>query len=50
MAGSAETVVLLFGRPAGSSFAPVGDEEFAHWRSFNAIHGLHLGLERWRPE
>jgi hypothetical protein len=48
-AGRTETVVLLVGRPVGSGFAPVGDEEFAHWRSFNAIHGLHLGLERWSP-
>jgi len=47
-AGNTETVVLLFGRPEGSGFAPVRDEEFAHWRSFNAIHRLHLGLERWR--
>jgi hypothetical protein len=52
-----ETVVLLFGRsdPSGGTtggpdFAPVGNEEFANWRSFNAIHGLHLGLERWRPQ
>jgi hypothetical protein len=63
VAGKTETVVLLFGRaipsgvtptgsgvtPAGSGFSPVTDEEFANWRSFNAIHGLHLGLERWRP-
>jgi hypothetical protein len=39
---------LLFGHRAGDGYAPVSDEEFAHWRNFNAIHGLHLGLEKWR--
>jgi hypothetical protein len=48
-AGKAETVVVLFGRPDGGGFAPVSDEELAHWRRFIAIHRLHLGLERWRP-
>jgi hypothetical protein len=47
--GGVETLVLLFGPRDGGSFAPVTDEDFAHWRSFNAIHGLHLGLEKWRP-
>ena len=44
----AEVVVVLVGRKEGEIFAPVGDEEFANWRNFNAIHGLHLSLERWR--
>jgi hypothetical protein len=48
-AGSSETVVLLFGRPSGAGFAPVGADELANWRRFNAIHGLHVGLERWSP-
>jgi len=43
-----ETLVLLFGPREGDGFAPVNDEDFAHWRNFNAIHGLHLGLEKWR--
>jgi hypothetical protein len=47
VAGRTETVLLLVGRAQGGRFAPVGDEELAHWRSFNAIHGLHLGIERW---
>ncbi len=47
--GGAETLILLFGHRAGDGFAPVSDEEFAHWQNFNAIHGLHLGLEKWRP-
>jgi len=46
--GGAETLVLLFGSRDGDGFAPVDDEDFAHWRNFNAIHGLHLGLEKWR--
>jgi hypothetical protein len=47
--GGAETLVLLFGAREGDGFAPVNDEDFTHWRNFNAIHGLHLGLEKWRP-
>ncbi len=47
--GGKETLVLLFGQREGDGFALVSDEEFAHWRNFNAIHGLHLGLEKWRP-
>jgi hypothetical protein len=46
-AGGTETVVLLFGRPRGEGFEPVGNEELAHWRRFNAIHRLPVGLERW---
>jgi hypothetical protein len=46
--GGAETLILLFGQGAGGSFSPVSEEEFAHWRNFNAIHGLHLGLEKWK--
>jgi len=46
--GGTEVIVLLFGHREGDGFAPVSDEEFAHWRNFNAIHGLHLGLEKWR--
>jgi hypothetical protein len=42
-----ETLILLFGNCEGGTFAPVSDEEFAHWRNFNAIHGLHLELEKW---
>ena len=47
--GGAETLVLLFGTRDGDGFAAVCDEDFTHWRNFNAIHGLHLGLEKWRP-
>ncbi len=47
--GGAETLVLLFGQREGDNFAAVSAEEFAHWRNFNAIHGLHLGIEKWRP-
>lgn len=44
-----EVIVLLIGRRTGSTFAPVDDEDFTHWKNFNAIHGLHLGLEKWTP-
>ena len=44
-----EVIILLVGRSEGDSFAPVEDEHFAHWRNFNSIHGLHVGLEKWRP-
>jgi hypothetical protein len=37
-------VVLLVGKNA-----PVEAEALDHWRKFNAIHGLHLGLECWAP-
>ncbi len=46
--GKTETLILLFGHRAGDGFAPVSDEDFAHWQNFNAIHGLHLGIEKWR--
>jgi len=46
--GGAETLILLFGQREGDKFALVSDEDLAHWRNFNAIHGLHLGLEKWR--
>ncbi len=43
-----EVILLLIGRRAADGkFAPASDEEFTHWKNFNAIHGLHLGLERW---
>ncbi|MCE9609411.1 MAG: DUF2868 domain-containing protein [Chthoniobacter sp.] len=42
-----EVVLLLVGRATGASFAPVGDEEFTHWRNFRAIHGLRVSLEKW---
>ncbi len=47
--GGAETILLLFGHRAGDGYEPVSDAEYGHWRNFNAIHGLHLGLEKWRP-
>ncbi|HEY3898875.1 MAG TPA: DUF2868 domain-containing protein [Chthoniobacter sp.] len=37
-----EVVLLLAGPPAM-------DERLKFWRNFNAIQGLHLGLERWAP-
>lgn len=44
-----ETLVLLLGqRTADGEFGPVSDQEFTHWQNFNAIHGLHLGIEKWR--
>ncbi len=42
-----EVLVFLIGRREGDGFTAVSDEDFAHWRNFNAIHGLHLGLEKW---
>ena len=48
-AGNIETLVLLVGQRNGDTFAPVNDAEFAHWKNFNAVHHLHLGLEKWRP-
>ena len=47
--GSVETVLLLLGHHTGDAFTPVNDAEFVHWKNFNAIHHLHLGLEKWRP-
>jgi hypothetical protein len=42
-----EVLVLLVGRLENGGFAPVSDEEFTYWRNFNAIHGLHLAVEKW---
>ncbi len=47
-AGRVETLVLLAGQRTNDTFAPVNDAEYAHWKNFNAIHHLHLGLEKWR--
>ncbi len=44
-----EVILLLVGRREGAVFAPVEDEEFTHWRNFQAIHGLRLSLEKWSP-
>lgn len=44
-----EVIVLLVGRKEGAAFAPVPDEEFTHWRNFQAIHRLPLSLEKWSP-
>jgi hypothetical protein len=48
--GGPEVLVLLLGRREETGFAEVGDEEFEHWRKFNAIHGLHLGMETWKAK
>jgi hypothetical protein len=37
-----EILLLLVG-------SPEMDERLNFWRNFNAIQGLHLGLERWAP-
>jgi hypothetical protein len=37
-----ELLLLLVGPPEM-------DGRLKFWHSFNAIHGLHLGLERWAP-
>ena len=44
-----EVILLLVGRRDGADFARVEDEEFTHWRNFQAIHGLRLSLEKWSP-
>ncbi len=44
-----EVILLLVGRRDGAGFARVEDEEFTHWRNFQAIHGLRLSLEKWSP-
>ena len=44
-----EVILLLVGRRDGADFARVEDEEFMHWRNFQAIHGLRLSLEKWSP-
>lgn len=44
---SCELVLLLVGRSGDADFLPVSAEEFTHWQNFNAIHGLHLGVEKW---
>ncbi len=47
-AGSgAEVVLLLVGRGDGPDFAAVEDADWQHWRNFQAIHRLRLGLEKW---
>ena len=45
-AGTKPEVILLL---VGRDFAAVEDGEFAHWRNFQAIHGLRLSLEKWNP-
>jgi len=47
--GGAETLIMLLGRHTGETYDPVSDEDYGHWKNFNAIHGLHLGIEKWRP-
>lgn len=42
-----EVVVLLAGRGEGAGFARVEDDEFTHWRNFQAIHRLRLSVEKW---
>ncbi len=42
-----ELIVLLTGRPQDGGFAPVGDEEAGHWRTFATIHRLAVGVEKW---
>ncbi len=42
-----ELVVLLVGRGDGAGFARVEDDDFTHWRNFQAIHGLRLSVEKW---
>ena len=44
-----EVIVLLVGRRDGADFVRVEDEEFTHWRNFQAIHGLRISLEKWSP-
>ncbi len=44
-----EVILLLVGRKDGAGFARVEDGEFAHWKNFQAIHGLRLSLEKWSP-
>ena len=44
-----EVILLLVGRRDGADFARVEDEEFTHWRNFQAIHGLRLSVEKWSP-
>ncbi len=41
--GADPEVVLLLTGPVEM------DERLKFWRNFNAIQGLHLGLERWAP-
>ncbi len=42
-----EVILLLVGRKAGAGFARVEDEEFTHWKNFQAIHRLRVSLEKW---
>ena len=44
-----EVILLLVGRRDGAGFVVVEDDEFTHWRNFQAIHGLRLSLEKWNP-
>lgn len=48
-AAQGETLLLLLGKPTDSGWEMASDEDFTHWRNFNAIHGLHLEIERWSP-
>lgn len=45
-----ELILLLVGGKQNGAFAPVSDEELAHWRNFSAIHRLRLGIEKWSAE
>lgn len=43
-----EVLIMLTGKRIDQGFETPPEDEVDHWRKFNAIHSLHLGLEIWK--
>jgi len=46
---STELIILLAGQGSENPLQPVSDQEWANWKTFQAIHHLSLSLEKWNP-